>query len=310
MSVVDELGALLLSYPYVLMATVALGLMVAVGVASVKAARRRLSYETWYGIHLYAYIAVALAFLHELAVGTDFVDDTVAQAYWVALYVAVIVLVVVFRIGQPIALTLRHRFRVAEVRRESPNAVSIYITGRHLERLAVRAGQFFYWRFLTGGGWWRAHPFSLSAAPNGKYLRITVKRSGDDTRLDPASQAPGTRVFAEGPYGAFTGLAPALRPGAADRRRHRHHAAARAARGVPRLPRRDHRHLPRQQLGERRLSRRDRRAGAGPRGADPLPRRRAAPAAAARHRSTRASIAAHGARRPAARRVRVRPATR
>ncbi len=204
-SIVDELGALLLSYPYVLMATVALGLMVAVGVASVKAARRRLSYETWYGIHLYAYIAVALAFLHELAVGTDFVDDTVAQAYWVALYVAVIVLVVVFRIGQPIALTLRHRFRVAEVRRESPSAVSIYITGRHLERLAVRAGQFFYWRFLTGGGWWRAHPFSLSAAPNGKYLRITVKSSGDDTAWIQQVK-PGTRLFAEGPYGAFTGL--------------------------------------------------------------------------------------------------------
>ena len=204
-SILDEIGALLFSYPWVLMATVALALMVVVGVASVKAARQKLSYETWYGLHLYAYLAVALAFLHELVVGSDFVSDPVAIAYWIALYVAVVALVVVFRIGQPIVLSRRHQFRVAEVRRESPDAVSIYITGRELQWLPVRAGQFFYWRFMTGGGWWRAHPFSLSAAPNGRYLRITVKQSGDDTRWIQRI-APGTRVFAEGPYGAFTGL--------------------------------------------------------------------------------------------------------
>ena len=203
-SITDEINALLFTYPWVLMATVALGLMVLVGFLSIKAARQRLSYETWYGIHLYAYLAVALAFLHELAVGTDFVSDTIAQAYWVALYVAVVVLVLVFRVGQPIALSWRHKFRVAEVRAEGPNVVSIYITGRHLDQLPARAGQFFYWRFLSGGGWWRAHPFSLSAAPNGKFLRITVKRSGDDTSLIQHIK-PGTRIFAEGPYGAFTG---------------------------------------------------------------------------------------------------------
>jgi ferredoxin-NADP reductase len=122
----------------------------------------------------------------------------------VALYVIVIALVLVFRVGQPFALSMRHRFRVAEIRREGPNVVSVYITGRDLDRLPVRAGQFFYWRFLSGGGWWRSHPFSLSAAPNGQYLRITVKDSGDDSRLIQ-HLAPGTRVFAEGPYGAFTG---------------------------------------------------------------------------------------------------------
>ncbi|MEP7361244.1 MAG: ferredoxin reductase family protein [Chloroflexota bacterium] len=204
-SILDEISALLFTYPWVLMATVALGLMVAVGVASVKAARKKLSYETWFGIHLYAYLAVALAFLHELVVGTDFVGDQIAIAYWIGLYVAVVALVVVFRIGQPILLSWRHDLRVADVRQESQDTVSIYITGYDLDRLAARAGQFFYWRFLSGGGWWRAHPFSLSAAPNGKYLRITVKQSGDDTRWIQRI-TPGTRVFAEGPYGAFTSL--------------------------------------------------------------------------------------------------------
>ena len=205
MSIADEFVALMTQYQYVLMATVALLLMIAAGVASMRAARNRLSYETWYGIHLYFYLAVALAFLHEIFVGSDFLNDPIAIAYWIGLYVATILLVVIFRVGQPIALNRRHRFRVAEVRRENMGVVSLYITGRNLDELAARPGQYFVWRFLSGGGWWRAHPFSLSAAPNGQYLRITVKDSGDDTSW-MQNVRPGTRIVAEGPYGAFTSL--------------------------------------------------------------------------------------------------------
>ncbi len=203
-SVVDEFSNLLTSYPYVLMATVGLVLFIAVAVTSVRYARRRLSYETWYGIHLYAYLAIALAFAHEFVIGSDFVGDTLAQVYWIALYLVVVGLIVAFRIGQPILLNLRHRFRVENVVQEAPGFVSIYISGRRLDTLPVRAGQSFQWRFLAGGGWWRPHPFSLSAAPNGKWLRITAKASGDDSDAF-ADLKVGTRVFAEGPYGAFTG---------------------------------------------------------------------------------------------------------
>ena len=72
-----------------------------------------------------------------------------------------------------------------------------------LDRLNARAGQFFSWRFLTRDRWWEAHPFSLSAAPDGRRLRITVKDLGDYTAALRAIP-PGTRVIAEGPFGAFT----------------------------------------------------------------------------------------------------------
>jgi ferredoxin-NADP reductase len=65
------------------------------------------------------------------------------------------------------------------------------------------AGQWFLWRFLTGTRWARAHPFSLSAAPDGRFLRITIKSLGDDTAWMQRVR-PGVRVFAEGPYGTFT----------------------------------------------------------------------------------------------------------
>jgi ferredoxin-NADP reductase len=46
-------------------------------------------------------------------------------------------------------------------------------------------------------------PYSLSAPPLENMLRITVKVAGDHSRSLLELQ-PGTRVFAEGPFGAFT----------------------------------------------------------------------------------------------------------
>ena len=201
--VVAEIGTLLFSYPWVLMATVGLALLIAVAVSSIRAARRRLSYETWYGIHLYAYLGIALAFLHEIVVGTDFVNDPVAVGYWIALYAVSCGLLLTYRVFQPMLFSVRHRLRVERVVQEAPGVVSIHLIGERMAELPIRAGQYFQLRFLSGGGWWRHHPFSISAAPNGLSLRITVKDLGDDThRL--ATLQPGTRVFAEGPYGAFT----------------------------------------------------------------------------------------------------------
>ncbi len=64
---------------------------------------------------------------------------------------------------------------------EAPGVVSVEIGGVALDRFGARAGQFFSWRFLTRDRWWEAHPFSLSAAPDPRRLRITVKGVGDYT---------------------------------------------------------------------------------------------------------------------------------
>lgn len=201
--VVSEAWMLITTWDFVLMATVSLGLFVAVAVTSVHLARRKLSYESWHGIHLYAYLAIALGFAHQLVVGTDFVDDPIARLYWIALYVATIGTLVVFRFGGPLVVNLRHRFRVANVVDEAPGVVSVYLTGNALDRFPIRAGQYVHVRFLTTG-WWRAHPYSISAQPNGRWLRLTVKALGDDSAR-VRDLAIGTRVMVEGPYGNLTG---------------------------------------------------------------------------------------------------------
>jgi predicted ferric reductase len=198
-----ELGRLIAGYPGVITAVAGLGLLVAVVVSSVVVARRRLRYQTWYFVHLYAYLGIALAFSHQLATGHEFVGDPLARAYWYGLYAVTLAALVVFRLLAPLLGAARHRLRVEGVVREAPGVWSIEISGRQLDRLGARSGQFFCWRFLTRAHWWEAHPFSLSAAPAADALRITVKGLGDFTARI-GELRPGTRVLAEGPYGAFT----------------------------------------------------------------------------------------------------------
>ena len=202
-SLADEIARLITGYPGVITAVAGLTLLVAVTVTSAVIVRRRLRYEAWYFVHLYAYLGVALAFSHQLATGSDFVGEPVARAYWYGLYAVTLGAIVVFRLGVPLARTLRHRLRVARVVEEAPGFVSIEIEGVRLERLRARTGQFFTWRFLTRDRWWEAHPFSLSAAPDGRRLRITVKGVGDYTAALRAIP-PGAPVIAEGPFGSFT----------------------------------------------------------------------------------------------------------
>ncbi|MDT5038192.1 MAG: hypothetical protein QOE03_3377, partial [Micromonosporaceae bacterium] len=141
---------------------------------------------------------------HQLWTGADFTASPLATAYWWSAYGVAAGAVVVYRLGVPAVRTLRHQLRVAAVVAESPGVYSVYLHGRDLHRLRVQAGQFFQWRFLTGPGWSRAHPYSLSAAPRPDWLRITVKDLGDGSR-QVAALRPGTRVLVEGPYGQLTG---------------------------------------------------------------------------------------------------------
>jgi predicted ferric reductase len=190
-------------YPGMITATVGTGLLLAVVASSLVIVRRRLRYEWWYAVHLMAYAGIALSWFHEIPTGNDLVLDRAAADYWRGLYIATIAVVVIWRVLVPLVGALRYRMRVAEVTVEGPGIVSLRITGRNLGRLRAHAGQFFLWRFLARRAWGTAHPFSLSAAPDGGSLRITVKGLGDHTARI-AEIAPGTRVIAEGPFGVFT----------------------------------------------------------------------------------------------------------
>ncbi|GAA3440243.1 ferredoxin reductase family protein [Kutzneria kofuensis] len=191
-----------LGMPGLIAATVATALFLFVAAMSIRAARRRMSYERWHLTHLSVYAAVGLSFGHELA-GPDVAGNRAAQITLSLLYVYAYVLVLRYRVISPVWQAFRHRMRVVRVSREADGVVSIVVRGRRLGELSPRPGQFFRWRFLTARTWQSAHPFSLSAPPIGEFLRLTVKELGPGSACLQRIR-PGVRVVTEGPYGAMT----------------------------------------------------------------------------------------------------------
>ncbi|MFF3913656.1 ferric reductase-like transmembrane domain-containing protein [Streptomyces sp. NPDC001852] len=198
-----EAVTVVLDYPDMLKATAGTLILFAVGVTSARAVRRRTSHEFWYYVHLLTYAAVFLAFFHQLTLGNEFNGKPVATAAWYVLYGGVAALVLRYRILAPVRLNRRHQLRVDSVAKEAPGVYSVVVRGRHLDELGARPGQFFRWRFLGEGLGWTSTPYSLSAPPRPDLMRITVKALGDHSAA-VALLRPGTRVWAEGPYGAMT----------------------------------------------------------------------------------------------------------
>jgi predicted ferric reductase len=198
-----EAWTLLTTNQDMISALVAFSIMVILAVIAIRSIRTRLPYGLWHGLHSCTYLILLFVYGHQFADGQQFVLSHAARVYWAALYFIVIFALLYGRVATPLLLNLRHRLTVARVVPEAPGVTSIYVTGKNLDAFPAIAGQYVRWRFLTPGDWWRSHPFSLSAAPNGAYLRLTVKVAGDQSaRLQDL--APGTRVLAEAPTGEFT----------------------------------------------------------------------------------------------------------
>ncbi len=185
------------------LAILSLAILLFVGVTSIAAVRRRWPYETWHAIHLFTYAAIAISVPHQFATGSTFGFNHWAAAYWIGLYVMAFGSMLIWRYLVPLHRAIRHRLVVIDVKRHHDGSISLTMVGRHLDEWFARPGQFFLWRFYTKDLWLTAHPYSLSAAPDGRSLRITVKPLGDDSAALRHIR-PGTRASASGPYGRFT----------------------------------------------------------------------------------------------------------
>ncbi len=176
---VHELVAMITTFPTMLPAAVGFGLLVLAGVTSYRYVRAKMRYETWWAVHLYTYLAVALSLPHQILTGAPFIGNPAARAWWISLWAMTAGTVLVYRWGLPLVRSLRHKLTVEAVEAETPGVVSVVMRGRHLDRLPVSGGQYLQWRFLKRGMWWQAHPYSLSELPTASRMRITVKRLGD-----------------------------------------------------------------------------------------------------------------------------------
>jgi predicted ferric reductase len=203
--VVSELASFL-GISDLLLSVIGLATLSVVAITSIMAVKRSLPYEVWHIIHLTTYAAIGLSLPHQFSVSGLFAQGTWQRWYWLALFTLVALGLLSFRFVFPIFTSVEHHLVVSRVVLEDTDVVSIEMRGRNLDQLGAEAGQFLSWRFLASGLWWHQHPFSLSAAPTDKTLRITIRALGRGT-AKLLSVRPGTRVAVEGPYGIFTDAA-------------------------------------------------------------------------------------------------------
>ncbi|MEI8391880.1 MAG: ferredoxin reductase family protein [Actinomycetes bacterium] len=188
--------------PYMALAFVSALLIGIVTVSSLKSIRQKLAYETWYFVHLLAYLAMAISFGHQIYLGTDLAGDTVARWFWVSLHVAVVALMLVARWGRTLKAFVRP-LRVMSIESVGHKTVAIQLSGVALAHRQGDAGQFCFIRPLTQGLWWQSHPYSMSAAPTTDRMRFTIKDRGEASHLMTGLKV-GTRVIVEGPFGIVT----------------------------------------------------------------------------------------------------------
>lgn len=188
--------------PYMGWATIGAAIVGMVVVSSLKNVRNKFSYETWYLLHLSAYAGIVLSFSHQITLGSLLSGDRLIRFLWGILLAYSLLLVVLARWGGVIA-SVRRPLTVVNVQRETDDTVSVVLGGPNITTMAGEAGQFITVRMLKRGTWWKANPYSLSAAPTTAGMRITVKDRGDASAATFGLRR-GDRVAVEGPYGTAT----------------------------------------------------------------------------------------------------------
>lgn len=184
---------------YMALAVVAAVFIFLVALSSLRSVRRDMDYETWYYIHLLAYVAIAFALPHSLRLGNDFAATPWAYWFWIGLHVVTALVLVVSRWGRALKATLSP-WKIVDRQPLSGNTTEIILESPN--SLSVKAGQFAFFRPFARGLWWKSHPFSFSLFDN-RQAHITVKNRGDSSG-DISQLKVGTKVAVTGPFGSLT----------------------------------------------------------------------------------------------------------
>jgi predicted ferric reductase len=199
---IDQYFSFLRYYDDIAGAFFAILIFLLVIISSIIIIKKKWNFELFYFIHLSVYLAILLAFGHQLELGGDFAGSILFTVYWWLIYILVFGFLIIYRFLLPLYNLYRFRFIIKEVKKENDNVVSIKITGKNIDNFKIQPGQFMIFRFFAPSLWWQAHPFSLSGRGPG-YIRLSVKAVGDYTRAIQSIK-PGIKVLIEGPYGIFT----------------------------------------------------------------------------------------------------------
>jgi len=180
--------------------------IVLLAVTTVFRSRLHLSYEWWQRLHLgTALVAAGAMFAHALAVD-GYTRSGLLRGTLFA-YAAVFgAIVALYRIGRPLRMRQRP-WQVADNRLEGGSTRTVRVRPLGHDGFAFEPGQFAW--LVTGASPWSAqqHPLSISSSAErvpDRALEFSIKALGDWSATTVPALTPGTRVWVDGPFGAFT----------------------------------------------------------------------------------------------------------
>jgi predicted ferric reductase len=184
-------------------ALVSVAALIVTVVSSVFRERLRIDYERWRVLHLLLGIgAIVFAQLHASMAGL-YINTAWKQAVWILMAAIMVSFVFFLRVLKP-AWQRQHQWRVAEVRPELGDTVSLALEPVGHAGFRFTPGQF-AWLKLAGSPWTaEEHPFSFtSSAERTDRIEFGIKALGDFTAAI-ADVPPGTAAYVDGPHGAFS----------------------------------------------------------------------------------------------------------
>jgi predicted ferric reductase len=185
---------------------IALWAIVVLVVTTVVRQRLRLSYETWRSLHLVlSVIAVAAMLVHVLAVG-GYSGPVPMRAVLVGYVAAFGALLITYRLVRPFRMR-RRPWVVTENVDQGASTRTLRVRPEGHPGFVFDPGQFAWLITGTSPFSLEQHPLSIASSaerpPDGS-IEFAVKALGDWSRVVVPRLAPGTRVWVEGAFGAFT----------------------------------------------------------------------------------------------------------
>ena len=149
-------------------------------------------------------MGIFLAFAHQVAGGTHFVDSPVARGLWILLYAGTAAALLTWRVVLPLLAHRRYGMRVSAVVPEANGLASVWVHGHGLSRLGAPAA--------ASSSWSASSPAATARRPTPTrcpWHRPTTTCGSPSarsatTRPPSRTSGPGTRVQVEGPFGTFT----------------------------------------------------------------------------------------------------------
>lgn len=186
-----------------------------IALTTVARARLRLSYEAWRNLHVALATGTAIAIaLHVVAVG-GYARAPILKTICL-LYVAVFGTVGLhYRVFRPLRLRATP-WEITDNRDEGASIRTLRVMPLGHDGFAFAPGQFAW--LITGTTPWSSqqHPLSISSSAfrtSGGEIEFSIKALGDWSSQTVPHLRAGTRVWIDGPFGAFTTDRAAAAPG-------------------------------------------------------------------------------------------------